>query len=124
MTTQIRDHANQVEKLFAVTTYLVNYRVSSGGDDAGKGDRAARYEVLCERLKLMAGSRFSNFDDGGHVSTSSWIIHEARSAEDIGSELEALLVKGHDFLAIFQIYGENRWSMPDQDGDRAQTVRL
>lgn len=125
MNTQIREYADQVDQHFSMKTYLVNYRVASTGESAGKGDRATRYDALCEALKPMAGSRLSNFEDGGHHSTSSWIIHQSRpAAKQIGKALEGLLVKGHDFLAIFEINGENRWSMPDHDGDRAQTVPL
>ena len=50
MNTTLRDHADTVEKLFSVTTYLVNYRLSSEGDGVGKGTRAERYAALCERL--------------------------------------------------------------------------
>lgn len=124
MNTALRDHADKVEKLFSVTTYLVNYRLSSEGDGVGKGTRAERYAALCEKLKKMAGSELRNFDDGGHVSTSSWIINEPRTAKAIGESLETLLVKNHDFLAIFEIEDSNRWSMPDSDGDRAQTTAL
>ncbi|MDM8354000.1 hypothetical protein [Brevundimonas diminuta] len=124
MTSQIRQHADTVSEHFAITPYLVNYRISSSGDGAGRGDRADRYDALCEALKPMAGSSFKNFEDGGHHSTSSWIINVSKTAEQVGAELERLLVKGHDFLAIFEIADGNRWSMPDEDGDRAQTVRI
>lgn len=124
MTDQIRQHADTVSEHFAVKKYLVNYRIASAGDAAGKGDRAERYEALCEALKPMAGYSFKNFDDDGHHSTSSWIIHVSKTAEQVGVELEKLLVERHDFLAIFEISEENNWSMPEADGDRAQTTRI
>lgn len=124
MTDQIRQHADTVSEHFDLRKYLVNYRIASAGDVAGKGGRAERYEALCEALKPMAGYTFKNFEDDGHHSTSSWIIHASRTAAEVGAELEKLLVKGHDFLAIFEITDENNWSMPDKDGDRAQTTPI
>lgn len=122
MTDDLRTNLDLVSRSF--TPYLVNYRLSSRAPVSAKGDRGARYKALRGVLEPLSGSELSLFKDDGHIATSSWIIHSDQSIDQVGRALEALLVPGHDMVAVFEIHPENRWSMPDTDGDRAQDVPL
>lgn len=125
MSTDIRANIDHVDRLSPSTPYLVNYRLSSKADPTSdKGDRKARYAALRRTLELLAGSELNLFEDEGHISTSSWIIYASESAKVVGQKLQELLAPGYDFLAVFEIKTEYRWSLPDKDGDRAQSIKL
>lgn len=121
MSEHIGENRDHVVKAQTVTTYLVDYRISSRGDNAKLGDRQKRYKALTDVLELMAGSEYTNFEDLGHASTSSWIINTHKSAERVYRELIALLNPAHDVLAVFAVDLDRSWSTKNEGGDRVQS---
>ncbi|PJG47220.1 hypothetical protein CAF53_02410 [Sphingobium sp. LB126] len=89
-------------------TYQVVYRIAD--QDTTSGTPEERYNDITGRLKKMeAATREDEFEDAGHVATSTWLVksNKARAA-DLLAELRGRLTANKDLLLVAEVVKGNR----------------
>lgn len=101
------------EIVAAYSTYQVTYRIS--GKTTATGDPRQRYEELISRLAAWQGIERGPFEEGGHTSTSAWIIRFRGTARELFAHLASAVTARYDLLEVIEVRPENEAKLPLPD---------